>query len=413
MVPTLGKHDFQCAVVPFCQRKKEGSRSMEIERNEGTTNSNSSSTMNAVVVRAFGDDDHVFEMKQVAVPDLSEEDEVLIEVYSSSINPVDWKASKGHLGIFGPKVPYTAGSDFAGIIVKIGSSVRNFKVGDRVWGCKAPKFAAWAEFLVEKESLISLAPYNIPLHLAGCLPLVGLTAIQSLKSVAESDRVLILGGSGGTGSIGIQIAKALGAYVSATSSGKNLSYLKSTGADECIDYTLPGSWVDPLKGQDYDLIYDTVGEKVSYDKSYPVLKPGGRFVTITVPDGDLSVGSVAKLGGSFVAKKFWEVMGYNKFEFVLMAVNKKDLATLKDMVESKRVGEGIPGKEFKFEQDDVNAMVMESKEGRARGKLVLVMKREQHQQQQQQQQGDIEQQQQQEGKEENKNKEEEQQEEEK
>ena len=177
------------------------------------------------------------------------------------------------------------------------------KVGDAVWAVviqKGPKGAtlgAYAEYVVTKESKVSFKPTNLSFEEAGAMPLAGLTALQCLRAVdtAEGSAVLVLGGSGATGSAGIQIAKAMGAKVYTTCSTRNMEYVKSLGPDEVIDYTKQ-DWAEVLKGKNLDGAFDSVGENDGINRAVGILKAGGKVSTIAgaMPTEALPNGITAK-----------------------------------------------------------------------------------------------------------------------
>jgi len=144
------------------------------------------------------------------------------------------------------------------------------------------KLGAYAEYVATKECKTGLKPTNLPFEKAAVVPLVGLTALQGLQKgevLKEGATVLILGGSGGNGICAIQIAKAHGAKVYTTCSGKNVDFVKSLGADEVIDYTA-NDWSEVLKGKGLDSVFDTVGQDGTAEKAAGVVKDNGKIMAI-------------------------------------------------------------------------------------------------------------------------------------
>lgn len=209
-------------------------------------------------------------------------DDILIHVHAASINPVDLRILEGEFKAILPvKFPFILGNDLAGTIVEVGSQIKNFKVGDAVYA-KTDQNGSFAEYVTVKEASIALKPKNISMEQAASLPLVALTAWQALVELAQlkqGQKVLIHAGSGGVGTIAIQLAKQLGATVATTTSGKNISWVKELGADIIIDYKST-NFEDVL--QDYDVVFDTQGGK-TLEKSLTVLKRGGRVISISGP----------------------------------------------------------------------------------------------------------------------------------
>jgi len=224
-------------------------------------------------------------VKTCPVPGCAD-DEVLIKVAASSVNPVDWKILSGKLGPV--KEGMVPGFDVAGVVVKVGASVTRFKLGDEVWAdvVERPdgvlKLGAYAEYVSTKENKTGLKPTNLTFDEAAVVPLVALTALQGLQKgdvLKPGATVLILGGSGGNGICGIQIAKAAGATVYTTCSGKNVDFVKSLGADQVIDYT-KDDWGAVLKGKNLDCVFDTVGQDGTLAKASEVLKDNGTIKAI-------------------------------------------------------------------------------------------------------------------------------------
>lgn len=220
------------------------------------------------------------------------EGQVLIEVHASSINPFDWKVRKGFMQKMKQLAfPVTLGGDISGVITELGEGVTNFSVGDKVYG-QANIFGsgsgAFAEFAVTSSSQIAKMPDGLDFPEAGAIPLTGVSALQVIEDhmkLQAGQKILIHGGAGGIGSIAIQIAKHLGAYVVTTASAKATEYVKSLGADEVIDYHTQK--FDEIL-HDFDAVFDTVGEE-TYEKSFKVLKAGGIIVSMVAgPNEELA-----------------------------------------------------------------------------------------------------------------------------
>lgn len=249
-------------------------------------------TMRAVVLSDYagakeGFDKTKFEVQQVDEPE-PEDGQAVVKVMASSVNPVDWKLTSGSMRMYMPLTfPATIGYDCSGVVTKVGPGVENVKVGDEVWGDvmlqrrSVVTGGAYGEMVVAKASQFALKPKNLSFEQAGVFPLVGLTSVQALKrlEVKEGSKVLILGASGGTGMVGVQIAKAWGATVYTTCSTRNLEFVKTLNADEVIDYTKQ-NWGEVLKGKDLDAVYDCTGEPEAFEKAIEVLKEGGNFVSL-------------------------------------------------------------------------------------------------------------------------------------
>ncbi|MES2048758.1 MAG: NADP-dependent oxidoreductase, partial [Pseudomonadota bacterium] len=169
------------------------------------------------------------------------EDEVLVQVHASGVNLLDSKIRSGEFKLILPyRLPLVLGHDVAGVVTRLGSRVRQFKVGDEVYARPDDfRIGSFAEFVAVKEDSLALKPNNLSMEEAASIPLVGLTVWQALVEKAKlkkGQKVFIQAGSGGVGTFAIQLAKHLGATVATTTSTGNVALVKSLGADIVIDY---------------------------------------------------------------------------------------------------------------------------------------------------------------------------------
>ena len=244
----------------------------------------SPSTMKAIVVHEFGGPE-VLRYEDTPKP-APKENEMLIRVIAAGVNPVDDGLRSGHYSkYFGPKPPFTPGSDIAGVVEKTGVQITKLKVGDAVYAyLDLDRGGGYAEYALANEKEAALKPNSLTFEEAAATPIVALTAWQALIDTAKlspGQTVLIHGGSGGVGTFAIQIAKARGAKVLATASTPNQDLLKQLGADVAIDYTKQ-KFEDVAK--DVDVVLDCVG-KDTLQRSYGVVKKGGFIVTLVAsPD---------------------------------------------------------------------------------------------------------------------------------
>ncbi len=209
--------------------------------------------------------------------------QILVENCAASVNPFDFKVRNGMVPGLPSEFPITIGGDFSGKIIEIGSSVSGYRIGDEVYG-QASIFGgasgSFAEYLVVNPRSIALKPENLDFKEAASLPLVGASAVQALHDHIElksGQKILIQGGAGGIGSIAVQIAKNIGAFVATTVSTQNVGVAKSLGADKVIDYKTE-DFSEILS--DYDAVFDTSGLPVE-DKALKILKTGGILVSMT------------------------------------------------------------------------------------------------------------------------------------
>lgn len=241
--------------------------------------------MKAVIISEFGGTE-VLKIHEVERP-TPMDDEILVKVYASGVNPVDWVVREGGNDILRPflKLPLILGWDTAGIVEEVGSNVADFKKGDEVYGVpNFPGNGSYAEYVVGKVSQFASKPKSISFNEAAGVPLTGLVASNALFELGKlqaGQRVFIHGASGGVGSLAVQLAKAKGAYVIASASTSNQDYLKQIGADETIDYKTQ-KFEDLL--HDIDLVFD--GSPLRDDnerlKGISILKNRGIFVSVNV-----------------------------------------------------------------------------------------------------------------------------------
>ena len=220
--------------------------------------------------------------------------EILIRTIASSVNPSDINPTVA-------TYPKVLGSDVAGIVERVGVNCTRFSVGDRVYGdigantlsggVKTKELGAYAEYSLALESQLGKMPTVWSWAEAGSLPKVALTSYKALVWYANatvdplwkrSPTVLVLGGSGGTGTTAIQLARVFGAgQIWTTTSGTNAAYCKSLGADRVIDYHSQNWWDEDIVGNEtVDVVYDCVGQRGTGDRAMRVLKSPGYFVTI-------------------------------------------------------------------------------------------------------------------------------------
>jgi len=219
-------------------------------------------------------------LKMGELPDpIAKSGEIVIDIHAASVNGADWKVRTGKIPLI-KTFPHVLGRDFSGIVSGIGADVNDFQIGDEVFGvCDVGQEGTYCERIAMKANLCARKPQDVSHTTACALALAGLTAIVSLEEslkVQNGEKILIQGGAGGVGSFAIQLAKYLGAYVIATTSAKNVSYVKELGADEVIDYTKQ-DFREVVR--DCDAVFETVGGEVA-TRSFDVLKTGGRAAFI-------------------------------------------------------------------------------------------------------------------------------------
>src|SRR5205807_5783651 len=242
--------------------------------------------MKAVIAESYGGPE-VLQVEDVPVPHVGPNG-VLVRVHASSVNPIDWKLRNGMLkAIRNFLFPVIWGSDFSGVVTEVGQAVTLFKPGDEVYGFKDGRVAktyrgTYAEYAVVPEKSVTRKPANLTHEEAAGVPLAALTAWQALVMqgrLKPGEKVLVHAGAGGVGIFAVQIAKAFGAYVAATASGRNQEFLRELGTDLPIDYERE-KMEDKISG--CAIVLDGVGKSV-WRSSFSALKRGGRLITLVAP----------------------------------------------------------------------------------------------------------------------------------
>lgn len=262
------------------------------------------SEMKAWLYGEYGGVDVLKFDEKVTVPQVKE-DQVLIKVVAAALNPVDGKRRQGKFKATDSPLPIVPGYDVAGVVVKVGSQVKEFKEGDEVYGninekaLEGPKqFGSLGEYTAVEAKLLASKPKNLDFVQAAGLPLAIETAYEGLERTGFSagKSILVLNGSGGVGSLVIQLAKQVfgASRVAATSSTRNLEFLKSLGADLAVDYTKENFEDLPEK---FDVVYDAIGQ---CDRAVKAIKEGGTVVALT--------GAVTPPGFRFVVTSNGEVL---------------------------------------------------------------------------------------------------------
>jgi alcohol dehydrogenase len=240
--------------------------------------------MKSVQINEYGGSEIIKVNQSSSEPTVST-GKVLVTIKAAGVNPADWKIREGYFQQMAPlQFPSTLGMDFSGVIkqVGVGVSSSDFKQGDEVYGQAGVingGSGAFAEMALAKIENIAHKPKRLSHNEAAALPLVGVAAWWALKDdigLSEGQKILIHGGAGGIGSIAIQIAKNLGAYVATTVSTNDKQFVQDLGADIVIDY-MNQTFEDLL--HDYDAVFDTVGGD-TYRRSFKVPRKGGIIVSM-------------------------------------------------------------------------------------------------------------------------------------
>ena len=331
--------------------------------------------MKAFIVNRYGKKE-TLQQTDVVTPSLNPND-VLVQVSAAGVNLLDSLTRNGDFKLFFPyKTPFILGHDVAGVVTQVGANVRKFKVGDEVYARPADySIGTFAEFIAFHENDAALKPKNISMEEAASIPLVGLTAWQSLIEISKlkkGQKVFIQAGSGGVGTFAIQLAKHLGAFVATTTSETNIPLVKSLGADLVIDYKKE-DFANILK--DYDVVLHSNRDPKVLEQSLRILKPGGTLVSLVGPPTPefaqrIGLAWYLKLVTSLLSgsvKRKAKKLGVNYF-FLFMKADGNQLSEITTLIEIGKI-RPVVDKIFPFEQTNDALTYVES--GRAKGKVVV------------------------------------------
>ena len=333
--------------------------------------------MKAFIIERYNSKDggRLGEMPEPQVRD----DDVLVEVHAAGLNPLDAKISAGEFKLLLPyRLPLILGNGVAGVVVRVGRSVRRFKPGDEVYARPhQDRIGTLAQFIAMNEADVAMKPKNLTMEEAASIPLAGLTAWQVLierANLKKGQSVLIHAGSGGVGTFAIQLAKHIGATVATTTSSTNEDLVRSLGADVVVDY----------KTQDFervlsgcDVVLNSLG-KDTLEKSANVLKPGGKLISISGPP-DVDFAREQRL--NWFLQQVMRVLSFGirkiarrqrvTYSFVLMRANGDQLSQITSLIESAIIRPVID-RIFPFEATKEALSYLDT--GRARGKVVVTLR---------------------------------------
>jgi NADPH:quinone reductase-like Zn-dependent oxidoreductase len=329
--------------------------------------------MKAFFIDRYGKD--TGRIGEVPEPQVGPHD-VLVQVHAASVNLLDSKIRAGEFKAILPySLPLILGNDLAGVVLRVGSAVRRFQPGDEVYG-RPPqaRIGTFAELVCVNEQALALKPRNIGMQAAASIPLVALTSWQVLVETArlqKGQKVLIHAGSGGVGSLAIQLAKHLGAFVATTTSTDNVEWVKALGADVVIDYRKQ-DFAQVLQG--YDVVLNSLGADV-LEKSLKVLRPGGQLISISGPP---TPQFAEEQGLSWVLRQAVRLLSSGirrkarsrnlRYAFVFMRAQGAQLGEITSLVEAGVI-RPVVDRSFPLEATaDALAYV---EQGRAKGKVVI------------------------------------------
>jgi NADPH:quinone reductase-like Zn-dependent oxidoreductase len=330
--------------------------------------------MKAFIVDRYGSTDG---LRAGEMPDPQlREDDVLVQIHAAGVNPLDSGIRDGAFKRILPyRLPFILGNDLAGVVVRVGSRVRRFKPGDEVYARPdTDRIGAFAEFISMNEHDVAIKPKELTMEEAASVPLVGLTAWQALierANLKQGQKVFIQAGSGGVGTIAIQLAKHVGAIVATTTSTANGDLVKRLGADIVIDY----------KKDDFETIlheYDVVlhsQDGKTLEKSLRVLKPGGMLISISgPPDADFA----KEIGATWIVGLLMRLLSYRirkkaqrqhvRYAFLFMRASGEQLREIGKLIDSGII-RPVVDRVFPFEA--TNEALAYVEKGRAKGKVVV------------------------------------------
>ena len=330
--------------------------------------------MQAAYVRRYGANERL-SVGEVPEPAAPGADDVLVEVRAASVNPVDFKVRNGQLKLIKRYAfPLVLGHDLAGVVRAVGAGVRGFKPGDEVYARPGRRgIGSFAERIVVDAAELALKPRSLSFEQAAALPLVGLIGWQALAEVAQvqpGQRVFIHAGSGGLGSFAIQLARHLGATVTATTSTRNLELVRSLGADRVIDYTRD----DVLQAAGQDVVLDTLGGPATA-QSFQLVRRGGLVISLPSAPDPLSVQQMGlgllprlllRLASSRPRKlAARREAGYRAF---FVRPNGAQLARIAELVDAGAIQPVI---DSVFSLQQAQQALERCESGRARGKVIV------------------------------------------
>lgn len=324
--------------------------------------------MRAAVRERFGPPKRVVEIRELEKP-VPAPDEVLVHVRAASVNIADWYGVVGRprvgrvaMGLFSPKET-RLGVDYAGVVETVGSDVSAFAPGDEVFGGRT---GAYAEYVVAKaDRAIVTKPANVSFEEAAAAPIAAITALQALRDkggLQAGQRVLIHGASGGVGTYAIQIAKALGAEVTAVCSTPNVEIARSLGADRVVDYTVEDV---TRSGERFDLLIDIAGTR-PLGRLRRVLAPGSTVVLVGGPRKGRLLGPL----GHVIRSKLRSIVTRQRLTFFVASLDKEGMETLRGLFEAGKLT-SVVDSTYPLERlaDALDHMA----EGHPRGKIVVTL----------------------------------------
>lgn len=330
--------------------------------------------MKAAILNVYNKNGCDLEIKNISVPDITD-NEVLIKIHTAGVNPLDNMIVRGEVKLIVPyKFPLVMGNEFVGTIEKTGAAVKDFKVGDRVYGrMPLSKIGAFAEYACVDCNAIAKVPEYLSDEEAACVPLTALTALQSLELMnpKPGESIFISGGTGSLGAMAIPIAKSMGLSVITNGNGESEERVKALGANCFIDYKKE-DYANVI--HDVDYVLDTLGDR-ELPKEFGVLKSGGSLVTLRgLPNGEFA----QRYGMPLIKRMMFKMAGRKydkmaaakgqKYYFIFVHEDGAGLKRISDIFKDQHIGASL---DEVFRLDDVNKAMKKVAFGGSKGKTVL------------------------------------------
>jgi NADPH:quinone reductase-like Zn-dependent oxidoreductase len=321
--------------------------------------------MKAIVHDRYGPEG--LELRDVDKP-VIEDDQVLVRVHASSVNPVEWYGVHGPVfvriptgGLRRPKSP-SIGADLAGSVEAVGREVKKFQPGDEVFGTSG---GSWAEYAPAREPRLVPKPANVSFEEAAAVPVAGLTALQAVRDhgrIQPGQKVLINGASGGVGTFAVQLAKSFGAEVTAVCSTRNVALVRSLGADHVCDYTHEDF---TRRGERHDVMLDICGSR-SFMEFRRALTPKATVVIVGAPMSNKGLGPLKHIIGT----RLISIGRSQTVKLFVAKIEKEDLAFMGELLAAGKVMSVI---DRRYELSQVGDALRYLGTTHARGKVVITM----------------------------------------
>lgn len=330
--------------------------------------------MKAAILKGYDKNGCDLEIRDIPVPEISEK-EVLVKIRTAGVNPLDNMIIRGEVKLIVPySFPLVMGNEFVGIVENTGAAVKDFTVGDRVYGrMPLKKIGAFAEFIAIDSSAIAKVPEYLSDEEAACVPLTALTALQAFELMhpKAGETVFISGGTGSLGAMAIPVAKSLGLTVITNGNGANEDRVRKLGADRFIDYKKE-DYAKVLSDVDY--VLDTLGDR-ELAKEFAILKNGGSLVSLRgLPNGEFA----ARSGMSFIKRILFKMAGgkydkmasarNQKYFFIFVHEDGAGLERISDIFKDTHLEASV---DEVFGLDDVNKALKKVASGGSKGKTIL------------------------------------------